>query len=261
MKRCRDVFVMKRIYLAVLMAGPALPALAEHPLITDDAGTQGKGKAQLELVAEYGRAAHHGAVEKTFVGPTMPVLSIGLRDDVDVVSGISYQRTIVEEDGSRETQSGAGDFALDVKWRFYERDGLGLVLKPGLTLPTGDDAKGLGAGKSTQRLFAIATKEAGPWAFHANAGYTRNANRAGDREPLWHASIAAARAVVKDLKATANVGVDTNPDPGSRRMPAYILGGLVYAVSDSLALDVGARRRFNVSGTAYAVLAGMTIRL
>ncbi len=253
--------MMKRIFLAAFLAGPAVSARAEHPLITDDAGTQGKGKAQLELVAEYDRAEHHGAVEKTMVGPTMPVLSIGLRDDVDVVSGISYQRTTVEDAGSRVTQSGAGDFALDVKWRFYERGGLGLAVKPGLTLPTGDDAKGLGAGKSTQRLFAIATREAGPWAFHVNAGYTRNANRAGDRETLWHASAAAARAVVKDLKATANVGVDTNPDPGSRRMPAYVLGGLVYAVSESLALDVGARRSFNVSGTAYAVLAGMTIRL
>lgn len=253
--------MMKRIYLAVLLAGPAVPALAEHPLITDDAGTQGKGKAQLELVAEYDRAEHHGAVERTFIGPTMPVLSIGLLDDVDVVSGIAYQRTTVEDAESRVTRSGAGDFALDVKWRFYEGGGLGLALKPGLTLPTGDDEKGLGAGKPTQRLFVIATKEAGPWAFHANAGYTRNANRAGDREALWHASVAAARAVVKDLKATANVGVDTNMDPDSRRMPAYVLGGLVYAVSESLALDVGARRSFNVAGTAYAVLAGLTIRL
>lgn len=252
---------MKRIYLAVLMAVPACPAFAEHPLITDDSGTQGKGKAQLELVAEYSRAEDAGVVEKTMVGPTMPVLSIGLLDNVDVVSGISYQRTTVEDAESRVTRSGAGDFALDVKWRFFERGGLGLAVKPGLTLPTGDQEKGLGAGRSTQRLFAIATQEAGPWALHVNVGYTRNANRVGDREALWHASAAAARVVVKDLKATANVGVDTDADPASRRAPAYILGGLVYAVSDRLALDIGARRSFNVAGTAYAVLGGVTIRL
>ncbi|MDP3542576.1 MAG: transporter [Elusimicrobiota bacterium] len=246
---------------AVLLACLAAPASAEHPLITDDAGTQGRGKIQLELVAEYARSEDAGTVEKIFVGPTMPVLSIGLLDSVDLVSGISYQRTSVEDGESRTTQSGAADFALDVKWRFYERDGLGLALKPGLTLPTGDETKGLGAGKSTQRLFAIATKEAGPWAFHGNVGYTRNANRAGDRETLWHASAAVTRDVVRDLKATANVGVETDSDPHSRRMPAYALAGLVYSVSDRLALDVGARRSFNVSGTAYAVLAGMTIRL
>lgn len=243
------------------MAGTAVPAFAEHPLITDDAGTQGKGKAQLELVVEYSRAEDAGVVEKTVVVPTMPVLSIGLRDDVDVVSGISYQRTTVEDAESRLTRAGAGDFALDVKWRFYERGGLGLAIKPGLTLPTGDDEKGLGAGKSTQRLFAIATREAGPWAFHANAGYTRNANRAGDREALWHASAAATRVVVEGLKATANVGVDTDTDPASRRMPAYVLGGLVYAVSERLALDIGAKRSFNASATVYAVLGGVTIKL
>lgn len=253
--------MMKRIYLAALLAGPALPAFAEHPLITDDAGTQGKGKAQLELVAEYERVEDAGVVEKTLVGPTMPVLSIGLLDTVDVVSGISYQRTTVEDSESRVRRSGAGDFALDVKWRFFERGGLGLAVKPGLTLPSGDDEKGLGAGKSTQRLFVIATKQAGPWAFHANAGYTRNANRAGDREALWHASAAAAREVIGGLKATANVGTDTSTAAESKRMPVYILGGLVYVVSERFALDVGARRSFNVAGTAYAFLGGVTIKL
>lgn len=250
-----------RVVRAVFLACLAAPALAEHPLITDDAGTQGRGKVQLELVAEYGRSEDDGTVTKTLVGPTMPVMSIGISDAVDLVSGIAYQHATVEDAESRLTRSGAADFALDVKWRFYESGGLGLALKPGLTLPTGDDAKGLGAGKSTQHLFAIATKESGPWAFHANAGYTRNANRAGDREALWHASAAATRSFAESLKATVNAGVDSNPDPRSRRMPAFVLGGLVYSVSEKLDVDVGAKRSFNVSGTAYAVLGGITVRL
>lgn len=238
----------------------AAPAFAAHPLITDDTGTQGRGKVQLELVAEYSRAEDSGAVEKTFTVPTMPVLSVGLLDSLDIVSGIAYQHATIQDAESRVTRSGATDFALDFKWRFYDRGGLSLGLKPGITLPSGDDQKGLGAGRSTQHLLLLATKEAGPWKFHANAGWTRNANRAGDREGLWHASAAAARAVAGSLAAAVDLGVDTNPGPASRRMPAYALAGLVWAASERLDLDVGAKRSFNVPGTAWSVLAGMTAR-
>lgn len=247
-------------FWALCLSCLAAPAFAAHPLITDDSGTQGKNKVQLELVGEYTRAEDGGVVTKMSIGPTMPVLSIGLWDNMDLVSGVSYQHTTVDDSGSRATRAGATDFSVDFKWRFYERDGLGLALKPGFTLPSGDDAKGLGAGRSTQHLLAIASKEAGPWSFHANVGWTRNANRAGDREGLWHASAAASRSVLKNLKAAVDAGVDTDPDPSSRRPPVYALVGLVYAVSDRLDLDAGAKRSFNVSGTSYSVLAGMTVR-
>ena len=60
--------------------------------------------------------------------------------------------------------------------RFYEHADLSLAIKPGLTLPTGDDEKGLGTGKATYRLFFIASQEMDPWAFHLNLGYIRNEN-------------------------------------------------------------------------------------
>lgn len=238
----------------------AAPAFAAHPLITDDAGTQGKNKLQLEVVGEYSRSEDAGVVEKTFVGPTMPVLSVGLLDSLDLVTGVSYQRTTVEDSQSKLTSAGATDIAVDVKWRFYEDGGLSLALKPGFTLPTGDDRKGLGAGLSTQHLLAIATMKAGAWSLHANAGWTRNANRAGDREGLWHASAAVARPLTRGLTAAVDLGADANPDPAFRRNPVYALAGLVYAVSEKLDLDAGVKRGFNAPGTAYSILAGMTVR-
>lgn len=238
----------------------AAPAFAAHPLITDDAGTQGKNRVQLELVGEYSRAEDAGVVTRTVVGPTMPVVSVGLLDAVDLVAGVSYQRTTVDAAESRETRAGATDLAVDVKWRFYERDGLSLALKPGLTLPTGDEAKGLGAGRSTQHLLLVAGAAAGPWSFTGNAGWTRNANRAGDREGLWHASAAASRSLGRRWRAAVDAGADTDPDPASRRIPVFALAGLVYAVSDTLDMDAGVKRGFNVLGTAYSVLAGLTVR-
>lgn len=238
----------------------ASPAYAAHPLVTDDTGTQGRGRIQLEAVGEYSRSEDAGVVERTFIGPTMPVLSVGLLDSLDLVTGLSYQRTTTEDAESRTTAAGATDVSVDAKWRFYEEGGLSLALKPGLTLPTGDHEKGLGTGRSTQHLLALGTLKAGAWSFHANAGWTRNANRAGDREGLWHASAAVARVLTRRLTAAVDVGADTNPDPASRRNPAYALAGLVCAVTPALDLDAGVKRAFNVPGTGYSVLAGVTVR-
>ncbi len=248
------------IIRALCLCGLAAPAYASHPLITDDTGTQGRSKVQLELVGEYSRAEDAGVLTRTFVWPTMPVVSVGILDSVDLVSGIAYQRATVSDAEGEVTQAGATDLAVDVKWRLCERDGLSLALKPGLTFPTGDETKGLGAGRSTQHLLLIATQKAGPWTLHANLGWTRNANRAGNREGLWHASAAAARSLGKGWTAVVDAGADTDPDPALRRTPVYALAGLIYSVSDRLDLDLGAKRSFNVSGSAHAFLAGMTIR-
>lgn len=251
---------MKGLWLACLPALTA-PAFAAHPLITDDAGTQGRRRVQVELVGEYARAMNGGTAASTVVGPTMPTLTVGLLDPLDIVTGIAYQKTTVSEDGSRRTSAGATDFALDLKWRFYESGSLSLGLKPGFTLPSGDHEKGLGPGRSTQRLLLIAGQELGAWTVHANAGFTRNANRSGDRESLWHLSGAVSRAVVAGLRGALDLGFDSDTEPGSRRLPAYVLGGLVWSLGKDLDLDLGAKRVFGVPGTAYSIMAGVTIRL
>ncbi len=74
-------------------------AYAAHPLITDDTGTQGRGKAQLEFMGEYEHDRNEGLTTNTLVVPTIPVLSYGLTDAVDLVLGISYQRTETQRDG------------------------------------------------------------------------------------------------------------------------------------------------------------------
>lgn len=52
---------------------------AAHPLITDDAGTQGKGKAQLEFTGEYGHDDEDGVITNSFIFPLTPVLSYGIQ--------------------------------------------------------------------------------------------------------------------------------------------------------------------------------------
>jgi hypothetical protein len=133
--------------------------------------------------------------------------------------------------------------SLDLKWRFFEKDGWGLALKPGITLPTGNEDRGLGGGRTTYRLFFITTKELEPWAFHLNLGYIRNENNAGVRSDLWHALLAGEVDPVENLKAVNNIGIETNPTPGSTH-PVFALGGLIYELSETVSLgDMGRTKR------------------
>jgi hypothetical protein len=106
--------------------------------------------------------------------PAVSVFTCGVSDSVDVSIGVPYLWTSTSESGSTTSLNGFGDMAITVKWRFYGKDGLGLALRPGITLPTGDKDKELGTARMTYSLFFIATKETGPWAFHLNPGYIVN---------------------------------------------------------------------------------------
>lgn len=231
---------------------------AAHPLITDDTGTQGKKNFQLELNSEFAHEAEDGAKEDAFEFSS--VLSYGLADAVDIVLGIPYQHLRLQGDGQKNTEDGLSDISLELKWRLYEKDGLSLALKPGITLPTGDDERGLGAGKVTYSAFFITSKEIEPWAFHLNLGYIRNENKADERKNLWHASLAATVEAIKNLTVAANVGIERNVDSNVNTHPAFILGGVIYSLSDNLDIDAGIKAGINKPETDYSVLAGLAWR-
>ena len=107
--------------LCLLAAGAAHAA---HPLISEDTGTQGKDRWQLELNGE----RYRDRVEDETVNgkQAAAVLSYGFAASADLQLGLPYR-----DDG---TQRGVSDASIDVKWRFYESGPLSFGLKPGITL-------------------------------------------------------------------------------------------------------------------------------
>jgi len=245
-------------------------AFAAHPLITDDTGTQGKGKFQVEVNSEfnYDREKEEGVTTKETGGEIGTILSYGILDNIDIVLGTPVQWFKVREDNELTTknkESGISDLSLEVKWRFYEKDGLSFALKPGITLPTGNEKKGLGNGRPSYGLAFITTKELGPWAFHFNLGYMRNEyklreDREAIRKDIWHVSLASELEVVKNLKLVGNIGIERNPEKASTRHPAFILGGVIYSISENLDIDFGVKGGLNKSETDFTILAGIAFR-
>jgi hypothetical protein len=236
-----------------------VPAFAAHPLITDDAGTIGAGKYQLEVNGEVGHEKEEGVTTQTTEGAVS--LSYGLSESMDLVIGLPYQHIRATDDTTVISDHGLADTSLEVKWRLYEHDDLSLAIKPGLTLPTGDDEAGLGVGKASYNLFSIISKDMKPWAFHLNLGYLKNENTLDEEEDVWHASIASTFAVTDSLTAVTNLGVESNTDELAGTDPAFFLAGLIYTLSEGFDLDCGIKYGLNSAETDYTVLAGITWRL
>jgi hypothetical protein len=116
--------------LAALLLGQlASAAWAAHPLITEDAGTQGAGHFQLELTSEQGRLHLSGADQ--YIALTSGVLSYGMTDTVDVLISVPHLRFGASTADGTPGEAGLSDVGLDIKWRFFERDRLSMAVKRG----------------------------------------------------------------------------------------------------------------------------------
>ncbi|WP_459939673.1 transporter [Desulfonatronum parangueonense] len=230
---------------------------ASHPLITDDAGTYGKGVANVEFNLEYELDKSGGATMRMTELAT--TFSYGFTDVVDVEFTIPYQYLSVKDTEGTTRDDGPSDFVLEVKWRLFEEEGLAFAVKPRVTLPTGDENRGLGSGRATYSMFLIGTKEIEPLSFHANLGYLRNENKIDERTDLWHASFAAEFQILDQLALVANIGMDRNPDHGSNMPPAFLLGGLIYNLTERRVMSFGVKLGLNEAAPNYAVLTGFNI--
>ncbi len=245
-------------FLAAVLCRPA-PLFAAHPLITEDTGTQGRGYFQLELTAEHAYEEEDGAREATV--RTSAVLTYGALDNLDVLLTLPYRRISSEAaDGSRTVNQGRADVGLDIKWRFYQQGNLSVALKPGLTLPTGDETKNLGTGKSTRSLYLVTSYDAAPWEYHLHLGYLWNRNVLDQHESQRHISAAAGRKLGESLKLVADYGTDTPTSKASSLNTEFFILGAIYNLRKDLDLDFGAKWGLTPPETDFTWLGGITFR-
>lgn len=227
---------------------------AAHPLITEDTGTQGAGRGQMELTSERADDKEDGETTDSNV-----VLAYGMTEDLDVIVNVPHSRVVTDSEGQTSRADGLGDVGLDMKWRFFDEGALSFAIKSGITLPTGDERLGLGAGKTGYSAFLVSTVAQAPWAFHLHLGYIANKNVIGEEEHIWHASYAAARDF-GPLKLVADLGTYSNTDPDSRVKPAFLILGLIYNLLDNVDIDLGYKKGVTDTETDRAFLAGLAMR-
>jgi hypothetical protein len=258
---------MLRTLRSILVALGLLPVptLAAHPLVADDTGTQGARAVQLELTAEVLRDRPDPSALDVG-GSAAATLSLGVSESVDVVLGVpaAWSRSSAGG-GIVDEAAGAADASLDVKWRFLEAAGFSAAVKPGVSLPTGDARRGLGAGSPGYGLALVGSQALGPISLHVDAGWRRQdhlhlEDRSTHLHETWHASAAIAAAVTKRLRLVANVGAESPGERGATAWPAFALVGAVYSITRALDLDAGVRTALNAAGTDLVALAGAAYR-
>jgi len=228
---------------------------AAHPLETDDSGTLGKGSMQVELTGEYGKDEEYGVTEQST--EIAIAFGYGILKNLDCIIGLPYQDYKVEAESESIEEKGVSDISVEVKWNFFEVNKFGFALKPGISLPTGNEDKGLGTGKLGYSAFLISTLNLEPVMFHFNFGYIRNENKFEEEKNLWYASLACEYAI-GDISLVADIGSERNTDHDADADPLFILFGLIYSINDNIAIDAGFKYGLNDEETDYSVLAGLT---
>jgi hypothetical protein len=235
----------------LLMLGAMQQAMAAHPLVTDDTGTQGTGNSQLEINSDH-------AVERNGSGQTAGVVtySYGLIPNLDL---------FVDQPMTVSAPRGINDTSLGLKWRFFENEGTSIGLKSSLSMANANDDKGFGSGRHNFSVALLVAHETGPWALYYNLGTATNRFKSQDmqdanRRMLWRTSAAATYALTPKVKLAGDIGIARNPEVDSSQNPAYALTGVIYSPHKDVDLDAGIKFGLNNAEIKRQFGAGVTIR-
>ena len=229
------------LLLAFALAGAAHGA---HPLNTEDTDTQGKGGWQVELNGERNKDEGVRGYQAA------ALLSHGLLDTLDLQVGLPWQDNGFEK--------GVGDAIVALKWRFWTSEPWSAGLRAGVTLPTGNEDKGLGNGKTTWAALVMGQYEGERWIFLGHAGYRRNENKLDNRVSINEISGAVLYKATEELKLLVDASRTTNPDRSSDTALRQTVAGLIYLVKKNMDVDIGWRRG-NQPAIDRAVMLGTTI--
>lgn len=227
----------------VALQGPPPPWAAnpERPTVATHAYTVAPGYAELEQgVRAFG-------LRKFSEFTAWDVnLKIGLDPGLQLnLFGLPYARS--------GAGGGLGDVGASLKFSRELSPKAAVAIVPAVTVPTGDNSRGLGAGRTLASLVGVFSADlSGAVHLDANAGPMG----IGAGKPLWFTSIG--------LSFGGSVGVATElfdfTSGGAALRQRGFLGAVTITVSPSVVLDVGGVRGL-VDGTPHQVFVGLTTNL
>lgn len=246
-------------------------SFAGPPLLTDDAGIVDVGHLEVELNGSYAYDSDRLSGERVrgelFDGEVK--LSTGVLKNVGVSLALPYTFSQRERiDGElTESSEGFGDMLFELKYVFFEQDGLALTLKPTVLIPTGRYGAGLSEGRWQPGVALIASQEFmdGKYALHANLGYEHHdyrtsEARAENRSDLWSASLAGEAKVLNKLTAMLDFGLARAGDTSTSTPAAYALTGARYELTEHIDLDCGVKVGLTKPEDDVAALYGIVLK-
>ena len=231
----------------------AVAAHAAHPLISEDTGTQGTGKFELEL----GTATSH--VRGDRIRELDPQLSFGALDNLDLIVRPSYFWLTGNLADAAGRHHGFGATALDFKWRAVEREPWSFGLRGGLDLPTSQGD--LGTHRLGGHLLAMATYTSGPLMATTNLAYTRIPVDAGPgvRRDILRVSAGGLYNVTETVRLAADVAVAQSLAAAERGWPVVGVVGVIATTPWGFDVDAGYEFGVNRIAPSPQWLLGATV--
>ncbi|WP_019139685.1 transporter [Noviherbaspirillum massiliense] len=216
-------------FLTLCLLSPC--AHGAHPLVTEDSGTQDKGNHQIELNTDWAGTSSDRTGKAGFT------YTYGVTRELDALVNMPV---------GISGPSGLNDLSVGLKWRALENGPASFAIKPELLLPSGNENKGLGNGRTSAALTFVASYETGPWQWHGNIAATVNRfglqeDREANRRVIWRASTAIIYALGEHWKWLLDTGLAQDPAKASSAHPGYIVTGGIYSPREDLDLDAGIR--------------------
>jgi len=233
----------------------AIAVHAAHPLISEDTGTQGSGRTELEL----GTTTSHVADAR--VRELDPQLSYGALDNLDVIlrPSLFWLTGSAADDAGR--RHGFGTTALDVKWRAPGEGPWTFGTRGGFDLPTAD--AGLGAQSLGGHVLAMATYDSAPLLGTINLAYThaaRDPTVPTLRRDLVRVSAGALLGVSDAVRLAGDLALFESSDASERGWRAVGVIGAIAHLPWGFDVDAGYQFALNRRAPTGAWLLGATLR-
>ena len=142
----------------------------------------------------------------------------------DIQLKLEFPIEIVNEDNN-ETQAGAGDSLIGVKWRFFnnEQSQFQLGTYPQVLAPTGNHSRGLGEGSVAFVLPFLAQKNWEKWTLYGNIGYWWQG--AHETRNYFYAGAVIEREINEQLELGVELFGNSPKEHGGRSEVAFNVGG------------------------------------
>lgn len=238
--------------LVCWMANDVIPC---RPLKTEDSGTTPRGKPALELNMEMPNRESND-IEHALCS----VFNYGLNDRLDAGFEIPFVR-INPVDG--DSEKGLGDIVLRMKYRLIDESNSGpsLLVKPTFKIPTGDEDKGLGSGKSDAGILLVLSKSFGNFVTYLNTGYNMLDL---PKDKFWNDNtvfLGLGFSQSVNAKFTLLGELTYEPNFNSKRSddPFDVVWGVAYNLNATTTLDVALRSGLTDASQDYSVISGVTL--
>jgi len=141
------------------------------------------------------------------------------------------------------TNVGFGDVEVELKFRFVEEDDSGwrpaIAIAPQINLPSGSEARGLGAGRFTGFIPIWLSKDINQWSVFGGGGPNINPGR--NQKNWWFAGLGVLRELSPEWTVGGEVYYNSPEENGQKNAIGFNLG-VIYTINDHYQVLLSAGR-------------------